>query len=256
MQRRDFIIGTAAAAAAGLSACLGPAQQATDAATGGGDSGRTVTVTGSAEMQAAPDRAVIEASVEATGDSAAAVRDELSTRSDSLRQALRNAGLDDDQLTTGRFAIRPQYNRREPGAEPEQTGYEGTHTTTIEVDDVDATGDVIDTAIDGGADSIGRIEYTLRRRPANPCGRMPSKRLSIPPVTRRMSSPPASTHRSCRYSGSTPPVAGSRRPTNVTTSLKRLLWARRSSSLMMSLSVHPLRQPTESGDRRPLKIRR
>jgi uncharacterized protein YggE len=161
MQRRDFIIGTAAAGAAGLSGCLGTAQQATDAAAGGGDSGRTVTVTGSAEMQAAPDRAVIEASVEATGDSAAAVRDELSTRSDSLRQALRNAGLDDDQLTTGRFAIRPQYNRREPGAEPEQTGYEGTHTTTIEVDDVDATGDVIDTAIDGGADSIGRIEYTL-----------------------------------------------------------------------------------------------
>ena len=161
MQRRDFIIGTAAAGAAGLSGCLGTAQQATDAAAGGGDSGRTVTVTGSAEMQAAPDRAVIEASVEATGDSAAAVRDELSTRSDSRRQALRNAGLDDDQLTTGRFAIRPQYNRREPGAEPEQTGYEGTHTTTIEVDDVDATGDVIDTAIDGGADSIGRIEYTL-----------------------------------------------------------------------------------------------
>ena len=161
MQRRDFIIGTAAAGAAGLSGCLGTAQQATDAAAGGGDSGRTVTVTGSAEMQAAPDRAVIEASVEATGDSAAAVRDELSTRSDSLRQALRNAGLDDDQLTTGRFAIRPQYNRREPGAEPEQTGYEGTHTTTIEVDDVDTTGDVIDTAIDGGADSIGRIEYTL-----------------------------------------------------------------------------------------------
>ena len=161
MQRRDFLIGTATAGAAGISGCLGSAQQATDTAAGDGDSGRTVTVTGSAEMQAAPDRAVIEASVEATGDSSAAVRDALSTRSDTLRQALRNAGLDDDQLTTGRFAIRPEYDRREPGAESEPTGYEGTHTITIEVNDVDATGDVIDTAIDGGADSIGRIEYTL-----------------------------------------------------------------------------------------------
>ena len=160
MQRREFLIGTATTGAAGLSGCLGTAQQATDTAAGDGV-GRTITVTGSAEMQAAPDRAVIEASVEATGDSAAAVRDALSTRSDSLRQALRNAGLDDDQLTTGRFAIRPEYDRREPGAEPEPTGYEGTHTITIEVDDVDATGDVIDTAIDGGADSIGQIEYTL-----------------------------------------------------------------------------------------------
>lgn len=161
MQRRDFLIGTATLGAAGLSGCLGTAQQATDTAAGDGDSGRTVTVTGSAEMQAAPDRAVIEASVEATGDSAAAVRDALSTRSDSLRQALRDAGLSDDQLTTGRFAIRPEYDRRESGGEPEPTGYEGTHTITIEVNDVDTTGDVIDTAIDGGADSIGRIEYTL-----------------------------------------------------------------------------------------------
>ena len=161
MQRRDFLIGTATAGAAGISGCLGSAQQATDTAAGDGDSGRTVTVTGSAEMQAAPDRAVIEASVEATGDSAAAVRDALSTRSDTLRQALRNAGLDDDQLTTGRFAIRPEYDRREPGAESEPTGYEGTHTITIDVDDIDATGDVIDTAINGGADSIDRIEYTL-----------------------------------------------------------------------------------------------
>jgi len=161
MQRRDFLIGTATLGAAGLSGCLGTTQQATDTAAGDGDSGRTVTVTGAAEMQAAPDRAVIEASVEATGDSAAAVRDTLSTRSDSLRQALRDAGLSDDQLTTGRFAIRPQYDRREPGAEPEPTGYEGTHTITIEVNDVDTTGDVIDTAIDGEADSIGRIEYTL-----------------------------------------------------------------------------------------------
>jgi len=162
MQRRDFLIGTATAGAAGLSGCLSTAQQATDTgSTADSDGDRTITVTGSADMQAAPDRAVIEASVEATGDSAAAVRDELSTRSERLRQALRDAGLSDDQLTTGRFAIRPQYARREPGTEPEQTGYEGTHTITIDVEDIDATGDVIDTAIDGGADSIGRIEYTL-----------------------------------------------------------------------------------------------
>ena len=162
MQRRDFLIGTATAGAAGLSGCLSTAQQATDTgSTADSDGDRTITVTGSADMQAAPDRAVIEASVEATGDSAAAVRDELSTRSERLRQALRDAGLSDDQLTTGRFAIRPQYARREPGTEPEQTGYEGTHTITIDVEDIDATGDVIDTAIDCGADSIGQIEYTL-----------------------------------------------------------------------------------------------
>jgi len=162
MQRRDFLIGTATASAVGLSGCLSTAQQATDTADSDGDGGRTITVTGSADMQAAPDRAIIEASIEATGDSAAAVRDELSTRSESLRQALRDGGVADDQLTTGRFAIRPRRDPRRPADdEPAEPGYEGTHTITIDVDDIDATGDVIDTAINGGADSIDRIEYTL-----------------------------------------------------------------------------------------------
>lgn len=157
MQRRDFLIGTATAGAAGLSGCLSTAQQTA----AGTDSDRTITVIGSADTQAAPDRAVIGASIEATGDTAAVVRDELSTRAEGLRQSLRDAGLSDDQLTTGRFAVRPQYTRRDSDSKPEQTGYEGTHVITIVVDNVDAAGEIIDTAIDGGADSIGRIEYTL-----------------------------------------------------------------------------------------------
>src|SRR6056297_1992350 len=138
MQRRDFLIGTATAGAAGLSGCLSTAQQATDTgSTADSDGDRTITVTGSADMQAAPDRAIIEASIEATGDSAAAVRDELSTRSESLRQALRDGGVADDQLTTGRFAIRPRRDPRRPADdEPAEPGYEGTHTITIDVDDI------------------------------------------------------------------------------------------------------------------------
>ena len=92
MQRREFIIGTAAAGAAGLSGCLGTAQQATDAAAGGGDSGRTVTVTGSAEMQAAPDRAGIQARGEASGDSAAGVRAQLYTPPERQPTAPRTPG--------------------------------------------------------------------------------------------------------------------------------------------------------------------
>jgi uncharacterized protein YggE len=155
MQRRELLVGTAAIGGTALSGCLGTQTAASGSTT------NTITVTGSAETKANPDRAVVEVSVEATGSSATTVRDELAAQSDRLTQALRAAGIDDDQITTGRFAIR---ERREPpreGEKPTRSVYYGTHSFTIDVDSVDEVGSVVDTAIDGGADSVDRIEYTL-----------------------------------------------------------------------------------------------
>jgi len=166
MQRRTFLTATAAAGATALSGCLSTAQSS---ATGGDSSRRTITVTGTAEMQAPPDRAVVEVSVEATGDTAASVRDQLSTDSERLTQALREFGLSDDQITTGRFAIREERvpPRRPESETPDEPAYVGTHSFTLDIDDVDSTGDVIDAAIDGGADSVDRIEYTLSEATRN-----------------------------------------------------------------------------------------
>ncbi|TQQ83793.1 DUF541 domain-containing protein [Halonotius terrestris] len=160
MDRRTLLLGVAAAGTTALSGCLSAAQSG---ATGGDSNLRTITVTGTAEMQAPPDRAVVEVSVEATGDTAASVRDQLSTDSERLTQALREAGLSDEQITTGRFSIREErVPPRLPESEtPDEPVYFGTHSFTLDIDSVDSTGDVIDAAIDGGADSIDRIEYTL-----------------------------------------------------------------------------------------------
>lgn len=158
MQRRELLIGTAAVGATALSGCLGTQ-------TSSGDSNaNTITVTGSAETKTAPDRAVVSVSVEAAGNSATAVRDELATQSEQLTGSLRSSGLADDQITSGRFSIRERRERRErprEGEKPAPPVYYGTHSFTIDVDSVDETGSVVDTAIDGGADSVDRIEYTL-----------------------------------------------------------------------------------------------
>jgi Uncharacterized conserved protein len=155
MQRRELLVGTAAVGATALSGCLGTQ------ATGSGSNTNTITVTGSAETKADPDRAVVEVSVEATGSSATTVRDDLAAQSDRLTQALRAAGIDDDQVTTGRFAIRERRERPREDEQPPRAVYYGTHSFSIDIDSVDETGSVVDTAIDGGADSVDRIEYTL-----------------------------------------------------------------------------------------------
>lgn len=158
MQRRELLAGTAAVGATAVAGCLG-----TQASNGDGNA-KTISVTGSAETQAAPDRAVVRVSVEVTGNSATAVRDDLATQSEQLTQALRSSGLTDDQITTGRFSIRERRERRERPPEdeqPRQSTYYGTHSFTLDIDSVDEVGSVVDTALDGGADSVDRIEYTL-----------------------------------------------------------------------------------------------
>jgi len=164
MKRRQLLVGGGAVATAALAGCIGSAQ--TDS---GGES-RTLTVSKSGESTAAPDKAIVHVSIEATGDSASAVRNELSNRSAQLNDGLIAAGTSEENITTGRFSI---YERRERTRIPEggETGsdtevrettrYEGTHSFRIEVDDIDSVGSVIDTAVDSGADTVSHIEFTL-----------------------------------------------------------------------------------------------
>lgn len=169
MRRREAIFagGTAAAVLAG---CLSRAQEPPSDPEPDGPT-RSIVVTESGEVRAEPDLAVIDVGVEATGDDAATVRDELADRAADLERALREAGIDEEAITTSRFAIRERVDRermREAGGDPESrtdveefTYYHGTHAYRVEVRDVEAAGEVVDTAVEAGADDVGRVEFTL-----------------------------------------------------------------------------------------------
>jgi len=165
MNRRTLLVGAGTVATTALAGCTGSAQ------TEAGDEPRTLTVSNSGTVDAEPNLARISASVEATGDGAETVRDELATRSDRLYDRLVESGIDEENITTDRVQIRDRVDRRRIEADEadpqsaetreEYTYYEGTHAFTIEVADVDAVGTVVDTAVDSGADTVGRIEFTL-----------------------------------------------------------------------------------------------
>lgn len=163
MKRRQLLVGGGTVATAALAGCIGSAQ--TDSS--GED--RTLTVSKSGEATAAPDMAVVHVRIEATGDSPSTVRNELSADSSELNEGLIDAGIPEDDITTGRFSIQERRERprrpREEGESDDESReaarYEGSHAFRIEVDDVESVGSVIDTAVESGADSVGRIEFTL-----------------------------------------------------------------------------------------------
>jgi uncharacterized protein YggE len=119
---------------------------------------RSIDVTASGEARAEPDRATVSVAVTATGDDSAAVRDELAAGDESLRAALTDWGLDEDDIRTERYDVRESYETRE---NPNRTRYQGVHSYEVTIDDVDAVGEVVDVAIDAGADEVERIEFGL-----------------------------------------------------------------------------------------------
>ncbi|SDX80649.1 SIMPL domain-containing protein [Halopenitus persicus] len=133
------------------------------AATGATDAApdRTVEVTADGEATAEPDRATITVAVEARGNSSQAVREEIAADESELRSALADWGIPDDRIRTTRYDIRERHPRPEAereGAEPE---YVGVHQYEIELHDVDAVGEVIDVAVDAGADRVQRVQFGL-----------------------------------------------------------------------------------------------
>lgn len=186
MRRRQLLVATGTALSAGLAGCLGgggtddqgttpddepadtPTPTPTPTARGGH---RVVTVSGTGEVRGNPDRVLLEFEIQAREDSAGAVRDDLSRRADAVRAALRDAGLAEEDITTSRFSINERVDHRRlreadidpdsPEARERFRFYRGTHAMEVELDDVDAVGSVIDTAVDAGVDEVDRVTFTL-----------------------------------------------------------------------------------------------
>jgi len=186
MRRRELLVGTGSVVIGALAGCLGdsdtgdtpdestptdtPDSASTPTSERVGDR-RVVTVSGTGEVRGDPDRALLEFEIQARADSASAVRDDLGTRADAVRAALLETGLSEDDITTSRFRISERIDHRRlreadvdpdsPEARERFRYYEGTHSLKVDLDDVDAVGSVIDTAVDAGADEVDRVTFTL-----------------------------------------------------------------------------------------------
>lgn len=176
MKRREMLIATGTAAATALAGCTGGNEGAPNAGAQNGSppgSGqqRTITVSSTGDAESEPDLAVLNLGVEASADTAQAVRTDLSRRAEAVRSALLEYGLDEDDITTEHFNIHERIDRRKmerEGAKPdspeaieEYRYYQGTHAFRVEVSDIDAVGEVIDTAVGAGANQVDRVTFTL-----------------------------------------------------------------------------------------------
>lgn len=130
------------------------AQEGDDSAT----NTSTVTVGASATVEAAPDLAVVRVAVEETAESAEAARAAVAEDAERMREALRESGVPDGNVSTEAFDIRPQYDYS--GDERELVGYRAVHAYSIETAP-ERAGEVIDVAVGNGATSVSGVSFTL-----------------------------------------------------------------------------------------------
>jgi uncharacterized protein YggE len=152
------VLGTALLVTAGVAGALalGSSPATADRAT---PAEQSITVSASGEVEASPDQAVVRVAVTATGNDSTAVRDDIATRAESLRSALEEYGIPSENVRTMHFDI---HQERERTAEGTEMGpYRGTHAFEITVNDTDAAGEVVDVAVDNGADRVMGVSFTL-----------------------------------------------------------------------------------------------
>jgi uncharacterized protein YggE len=161
MDRRQFLAASSVGIAATMAGCAANALGSDDPESGSNSNTNAsadhgeITVSASGEVDADPDRAVVSVGIQATGDSADAVTDELAAGAESLRTAFDDLGIAEENVEEGRFRVHPRHGR-------DADGFEGSHSFEVTVTDVDRVGEVIDASIAAGADDISRVNFTLQ----------------------------------------------------------------------------------------------
>ena len=155
--------------AAGGAGTAGTATQAAapQYATASAEAG--IWVSGTGEMSLAPDIALIRLGVETTSPSVTEARDESATAMDAVVTAVKNNGLNDEDIQTTSFNIWPEYERQEVITNGVRsnirvlTGYRVSNTAVIKVRDLDAVGAIIDDVVNAGGDAarINGIDFSI-----------------------------------------------------------------------------------------------
>ncbi len=121
---------------------------------------RTISVTGAGQVTLAPDIAYIYIGVHTEGASATGAVADNSTRTQKVTDALKELGLAKEDIRTTNFSIWPS---QQYGPDGKLTGtiYMVDNTVYVTVRDIEKLGELLDTTIQAGANSINSIQFDL-----------------------------------------------------------------------------------------------
>jgi uncharacterized protein YggE len=149
------VLPLALAGALILSACAGVAGGAQGAPQ------RLITVTGTGTARLTPDIVIITLGVQTQGPDIAEAVSENNQRADQVRQAIREAGVADEDVQTVNFSVWTQQQYDSSGIVIGQVTYWVDNTLQVKLRDLGRLGEFLQTALSRGANSVQGVTYSV-----------------------------------------------------------------------------------------------
>ena len=160
---RSVGIFMAATVAALLSAATAMAQSGP----GAGPAVPAIIVTGTAEVAAAPDRALVSLGAVVENKQAQEAQKQIAQIMQRVIKDIKAQGIPEEKVRTVGLSLNPVYSHPAPraGQEPEApriVAYRAANTVRVQVDDLERVGGVIDAGIAAGANQLSSLAFDLR----------------------------------------------------------------------------------------------
>ncbi len=111
-----------------------------------------IAVVGEGESDARPDRARFDVGVEVRRPSVTEAREAGAAAQTRVMEALRAAGVSDEDVQTGQLAIQPEYEYTQAGQR--LLGYSARNSVTVRVSALDHLAEIVDSAVRAGGDDV------------------------------------------------------------------------------------------------------
>lgn len=124
---------------------------------------RTVTVSATGSISAAPDEATIATGVTSEAKTA---REALTKNTEAMKQViaeLKSEGVDAKDIQTTQFNVEPVYVYPKEGQPPSVTGYRVNNMVGVRVRNLDKLGGVLDRLVTAGANQMNGISFEVSK---------------------------------------------------------------------------------------------
>lgn len=123
------------------------------------DATRTLSVSGEGRVSLAPDIVMMTLGVDIRNEDLSAAQNEAESTMQAVLDALRAAGVAEEDLQTSGYSINVERDWNQP-TQP-IIGYLVSHTVTAKVRDIDGAGAVLAAGVDAGANNVSGVWFAL-----------------------------------------------------------------------------------------------
>ena len=129
----------------------------------------TISVSGTGEIWAKPDLALIDFSVVGEKKTVIEAMAENTKKMNSVIEAIKSQGVEEKDLKTTNFSISPRYEWYEkseiyPARKRVLVGYEVNQTLQVKIRDLTKIGNIIQVATKAGANQVGDLRFTIDKQ--------------------------------------------------------------------------------------------